>query len=256
MTTIIITLLYFFIVFPQIIVIAASFNEASFVYFPPKGFSFKWYIAFFTNSLWIKALYLSLILAISAVVISILISLPAAIAIIRYDFKLRGFVKSLLLSPLITPTVLLGIGLAVLYSRLGIYGSFESITMGHVLIVLPYTLRSLMVSLQGLPRSIEEAAKTLGASPLRTFWSITLPLIRPGIISGILLSFIWSFEDVTLTIFLAGTETTTLPVRMWGYVFFFDDPTIAAISTVCLILSLAIFLALNKVVGVRGLFVT
>ena len=251
--SLLVAIVYAFILVPVIIVVVSSFSASRFITFPPQGWSLIWYENFLTEPLWMNALYASATLAVLAPLISIIISIPAAITMTRYNFRFKDSLRTFLLSPLTVPVVLIGISLAMLQREIGLLGSLQGLLIGHLILTLPYAVRSIMVSLEGLPTSIEEAAINLGATPFQTFYKITLPLMRPGIIAAALYGFIWSFEDVSVSVFLAG-RTTTLPVRMWGYIYYKDDPTIAAISTFCVVLVIAAFLLLQKTVREKTLY--
>ena len=247
------TIVYIFILAPVGIVIVSSFSASRFITFPPQGWSLTWYESFLTERLWMNAFYISVTLAVLAPLTSIIVSIPAAIAMVRYNFRFKDPIRTFFLSPLSIPAVLVGIALALFLREIGLLGSSLGFFVGHIIITLPYAIRSLMVSLEGLPTSIEEAATNLGANPFQVFYKIILPLMKPGIMASALYGYIWSFEDVSISVFLAGT-VTTLPVRMWGYIYHKDDPTIAAISTFCLLLILVVFLLVQMKIGEETLY--
>jgi len=251
--------MYFFILIPLIIIVGTSFSESQFVTFPPQGFSLKWFVTVLTSYEWMFAFFLSGVLALVAMSIAIVVSLPAAKALAKHKVQVGGrdigvTLRTFFLSPIVIPMIVFGIGIAITLQTLGLYGTFPGLVIGHLIIVVPYMLRSLIVSFEGIPDSVEEAAITLGATPVKTFFSVTLPLAKSGLIAGSLFSFIWSFENVTVSIFLSVPGMTPLPIRMWGYLSEFADPSLCAVATIFIVIAFGVFIAVYRRMGKASMF--
>jgi putative spermidine/putrescine transport system permease protein len=228
------TLLY--ILTPLIFVTWLSFFSQEIPSFPPEGYSLKWYAAIPGNDRFVSGFLLSLQLGVIATAIGIAVGVPAALCLARYRFGGREALNSLLLMPLVVPGVVLGIALYVFHveteinTGLPVLGSLIGLVSGHVLIVIPWTVRLVTASLAGFNRSLEEAAQSLGADRWTTFRRVTLPSILPGVVAAALFSFVSSFGNLELSLFLVGPGRTTLPIAILQYLEWKIDPTIAAVS--------------------------
>lgn len=242
---------YLFLAAPIIVVILSSFSPTSFLKFPPDQFSLKWYANIFAAHGFVEAFINSLVLASTATFIDIIIGVSAALCITRYDFRGKEALTNFFTSPLFLPSITFGFVLLQIFSMFSGMPIFLKLFMGHTVIILPYIIRNVITSLVGFNWSLEEAALSLGATPLQSFFKVTLPLIKPGLMAGALLAFLYSLDDATLAPFLTGPTYVTLPVRMLTYMEFAFDPTLAAISTVLITLSLVGILALEKLVGLN-----
>jgi putative spermidine/putrescine transport system permease protein len=204
--------------------------------FPPDGYSLKWFQAIPGNDRFVSGFILSMQVATVATLIGIALGVPAAVCLVRSKFAGREAVSSLLLLPLVVPGIVLGIALyvfhveATILTDLPIIGSIGGLITGHVLIVIPWTVRLVTASLVGMDRSIEEAAQSLGADRLTTFRLITLPSILPGMVAAAMFGFISSFGNLEMSLFLVGPGRTTLPIAILQYLEWKIDPTIAAVS--------------------------
>jgi putative spermidine/putrescine transport system permease protein len=210
--------------------------------FPPEGYSLKWFAAIPGNERFVSGFKLSLQVAVVATLVGLAIGVPAAVCIVRSRFPGREAISSLLLLPLVVPGIVLGIALYVFHveaeikTELPILGSIGGLVAGHVLIVIPWTVRLVTASLVGMDRSVEEAAQSLGANRLTTFRRITLPGILPGIVAAALFGFVSSFGNLEMSLFLVGPGRTTLPIAILQYLEWKIDPTIAAVSVVQILL--------------------
>lgn len=241
---------YMMMVTPAVIVIGSSFTSGSLLQFPPEGFSFKWYQAVFESQQFMQALWTSIYLAFLATVISVALGFTAAFVLDRFDFAMRSSFAALLISPIIIPMVVLGLALLQLLSWLGFGQSFVGLLMGHVLIMLPYVVRTLSTGFGLLNKTLEEAALNLGASPFRTTMRISFPLLMPSLIAAGIFAFVTSFGNVTLSVFLANAASMTLPVQIFAFVESSYDPTVAAVSSIVIAVTLTIILLIEKLVGV------
>lgn len=209
-------LTYIFILSPFLMVVLMSFHPSTIPYFPPPSLSLRWYQSFFADVRLIRAVYNSLIVAICASLLSAIIGVMAALALVRY--KLPGFLNIFLISPMFTPEVITGVALLIFLSQLGFSlreHSFLYLIIGHTLITLPYMILLVQSRLYGFDRSLEEAAMNLGATELETFKEVTLPLIAPSIMAGMLFTFVISLDEFTATQFWVSPKTETIPYRIY-----------------------------------------
>jgi putative spermidine/putrescine transport system permease protein len=225
-----------FLVAPIIVVVATAFGTSPYPVFPPSGFTLKWFTKVLTTRDVLDATRLSALLGACTAVLATTIGTLSALALVRFRISARPLVSSLLLSPIIFPAIVLGLALLVFYHRVGLAATFSGLVAAHVLLTTPFELRLVMASLAEFDPTIEEAARNLGAGALRTFLQVTLPLIRPGVIAGALFAFILSFDELVVTLFLAGPGRQTLPIRIFTYVEYSSDPSISAISTLLIVL--------------------
>jgi putative spermidine/putrescine transport system permease protein len=246
-------LVFVFLLLPLVVIVAASFNAGDYLTFPPDGLSLRWYKAVLESDRWISSFRLSSIVTIITVPVSLLIGTLASYAVIRYDFRGKAVINTLLLTPLVIPQIVLGLALLDFFSRLGILDSIPGLVIGHVVVTLPYVVRSVSVSIQGLDPMMERAAQNLGANPFQTFRKVTLPLIRPGIVAGAIFAAIISFGELGVTLLIAGANTATLPVRIFGFTEFNFDPTINAVSTLFIVLAIGLLIALDRFIGLARL---
>jgi len=238
-----------FIAAPLVVVIAVAFTDKGFISLPFDGASLRWFKAIFENDQILDAFLLSLKLALVASTIGVALAVPAALAIARYRFPGRGALTGFFLSPMMIPAVVLGIAFLRFLSLLGLGGSFWALCATHVIIVLPYALRLALSSAIGLDRDAERAALSCGASRFTAFRRVVLPMIRTGVAGGWVLSFIQSFDELTMTIFVATPGTTTLPVAMYNQIAQTIDPLVASVSTVMIVGTVILMLVLDRMVG-------
>jgi putative spermidine/putrescine transport system permease protein len=225
-----------YILLPMVFVVWLAFFQQEIPSFPPEGYSLKWFKTIPGNDRFVAGFLLSLQVAVFATLIGLSIGIPAAICLVRARFKGREIVNNLLLLPLVVPGIVLGIALYVFHVETEIatgwpiLGSLGGLIAGHVLIAIPWTVRLITASLAGMDRAVEEAAQSLGANRLTTLHRITLPAILPGIVAAAMFSFIASFGNLEMSLFLVGPGRTTLPIAILQYLEWKIDPTIAAVS--------------------------
>lgn len=232
------TLTMLYILTPLIFVTWLSFFNQEIPSFPPEGYSLRWYRAIVGNERFSNGFLLSLQLGICATAIGLALGVPAALCISRFRFPGREALNSILLLPLMVPGVVLGMALYVFHveaeialeGAVPILGSLGGLIAGHVLVVIPWTVRLVTASLAGFDRTIEEAAQSLGANRWTTFRRVTLPSILPGIVAAALFGFVSSFGNLEMSLFLVGPGRTTLPIAILQYLEWKIDPTIAAVS--------------------------
>jgi putative spermidine/putrescine transport system permease protein len=240
---------------PILVVCLVAFTPEGFLSLPTNGFSLRWFRAIADYPEFVRAFRDSLWLAALSSTIAVLLSVPAALAIARFRFTGREAVLALFMSPLMIPPVVLGIAFLRLFTVIGLGGTFLGLVLSHIVIVMPFALRLVLAASTGLDRAIEHAAISLGASPFTMFRRVTLPLILPGVVSGWVLAFITSFDEVTMTVFIASPSTTTLPVRMFLYIQDNIDPLVTSVSATLIFLTAIVMIALDRLYGLDRLFV-
>jgi spermidine/putrescine transport system permease protein len=232
-----------FLYAPIAILLIFSFNKASVPTFPLTGFTFHWYHEFATNAEMQTALETSAIVAAISSVIAVALGVLASLGLSRRAFRGKGVVTAFLLIPLVIPLIVLGISLLLLYHELGIALSLLTVTIGHVVISLPYTILVLMPRLQQIDVSLEEAAHDLGAGRLRTFRSITFPLILPAVVSAYLIAFTASFDEYAVASFVVGSRVT-FPIYLYSALRFPNQlPQVIAVAVVVITVSLVVVIA-------------
>ena len=241
-----------FLLAPVAIVVLFALNPPPFIAFPPTGVSLRWYAKFFGDRAFMHAFLLSLELGVATVAVAGTLGTAAALALARGGLPGAGFLTALFLSPLVLPGLLTGFAMFQLVLVLGIDRGFAVLLAGHTVVAIPYVMRTVLAVVTHADRSLEEAARGLGATPRQVFREVTLPLIRPGIIAGGLFAFITSFDQFPISLFLVSPGQETLPIAMFNYLRFDFDGSIAAASTVSIVLALVLVLAIERTVGLQS----
>jgi len=232
-----VALVFAFLLLPVVVVGLASLSRTSYLTVPPRGLTLRWFAAVLRDPEYVEAIGFSLALAVVATVGSLVAGVAASYALLRRRVPVGGFVSALLNAPLIFPGVVVGVALLQFYALVRVNGTFVGLAVAHMVVTVPYVVRAVLASLQGIDPEIEHAARVLGASGPVAFVTVTLPLIRPGIVAGALFSFIVSFDNVPVSIFLLGAGHMTLPVKIFTAIEYGVDPSIAAISTMLIIVT-------------------
>lgn len=244
-----------FMMAPLVIVIWVSFTPSSILSLPTTEFSLRWFQAILEDRQFTSAFYRSLTLALITASLAVLLAIPAAFAMHRYSFPGRGFLVGFFLSPLVIPHVVLGVAFLRFFSQAGLSGSFVALSAAHVLIIFPYALRLVLAAMASMNPMLERAAYSLGATHIDVMRRVLLPAILPGIVGGWIISFIQSFDEVTMTVFIASPSQTTLPVRMYHYIEESIDPLVASISTVVIVGTFLLMLVIDRIYGIDRLLV-
>lgn len=237
------------LIVPTLVIVPMSFNSQQSFNFPPQGFSFRWYEHFFTNAVWLQALGNSVMIAVLSAILATVLGVLAALGLMRLKKRVRGILENLFLAPMIVPGIVLAIGLYSIYLRLqqttGFLwlGTVQGFVFAHVVIAFPLVVTNVMASLQGLDSRLEDAASSLGATRGTTFFTVTLPLILPGVTAGALFAFVTSFDEIILSLFIQTPMMQTLPVQLFNSVRQSNDPTVAAVSVITMLVSLIILFA-------------
>lgn len=238
-----------FMLLPLVMVALVSFTDKGFISMPFDGASWRWYRAILDAPDFIDAFWRSLALGAVAATLATALAVPAGMAIAWHRFAGREALLGLLLSPLMVPHVVLGIALLRFLTQLGGASTLWGLAAAHTVLVLPYVLRLVVAAATGFDRSIAQAAQSLGASGWTVFRRIELPLIVPGVAGGWLIAFINSFDELTMSIFVASAATQTLPVKMYHHIANTIDPLLASISTVLIVLTLVLMIVLDRFYG-------
>ena len=244
-----------FILAPIVMVCAVAFTSQGYLSLPVHGASLRWFSAIWRNSDFTSAFAQSLRLAALSSTITVGLAIPAALALARHRFPGREALTLFFMSPLMIPPVVLGIAFLRFFTQIGLSGTFAGLVAAHVIVIFPFALRLVLAAATGMDARIENAAVSLGAGGWTVFRRIVLPLMLPGVVSGWVLAFIASFDELTMTIFIAAPSTTTLPVRMFLYIQDNIDPLIAAVSALLIGLTLVVMVALDRLYGLERLFV-
>ena len=234
----------FYLLAPTLVIVPMSFTEARILSFPPEGFSLQWYERMFTDRQWSTGMVNSLLVAVLTAIVATVLGTLAALGLSRGRFPGRALVNGLVLSPLIVPVVVIAIGMFGLFVTWRLSGSMVGLVLAHTALALPFVVVNVSTSLQTMDRNLELAAANLGADPRRSFLHITLPIILPGVVAGAIFSFITSWDEVVVAIFMTSARFRTLPVEMWEQVRQVVDPTVAAVSTTLLVVTTALLLML------------
>lgn len=232
-------LVFLFLYLPIIILVVYSFNESKMnIVF--TNFTLKWYFNLFTNTDLLEAFFNTMIIAVSSTVISTIIGTISAVGLHKYNFPFKNLVNSLIYIPIVIPEIVLGISLLSVYTLMRLELGMLTLILSHIAFSIPYVIVSVRSTLASLMPQYEEAAKDLGASNLRTFLSITLPLIKPGIVSGATLAFTLSMDDVVISYFTAGPSSNTLPLKIYSMIKTGITPDVNALSTLMLLVTIII----------------
>lgn len=248
-----------FLLAPLAIVVLISVQESAYAGWPPTGFTLEWYTTLPEELGYLgvgNALWESVRLAVATALVSTTIGGLAAFAIVRYDFAYSDTLETILLSPLIYPWIVIGLALLLVVGRLNsmtdlnVTLSFWTLLAGHVMFTLPYPIRTIGASLQNYNLSLEEAAQNLGATELESYLRITLPLIRPGVMSGLVFTFVLSFNQYIISLFLSGSDIKTMPLLLFSLFYNTSPAQLAAIATLLMGGILTIVLVMEHVTGI------
>ncbi|NGM47020.1 ABC transporter permease [Rhodobacter sp. SGA-6-6] len=237
------------LVAPTLVVIPMSFADKKSLAFPPTGFSLQWYENFFTNPQWFGSLVTSAKVAVMVALVATVIGTMAAIGIERMKSRTGGLIRAVLITPMIVPGVVLAVGVYAVYLDTQLVGTWAGYVLAHTLLAIPFVVIAVGANLAVFDARLETAAASLGASRLKTFFTITLPLILPGILSGALFAFVTSFDEVIVSLFITSPQLKTLPVQIFSSMTRDADPTVAAVGSL-------IFMATSLIIGLGLIFGT
>lgn len=230
----------FFLLFPVVFIVLLSFGSSQWLQFPPPSWTLKWYQALFADPRWLMSMATSIKVGIVVTVLSVALGLPAAFALVRGRFPGRTVLHAFFISPMIVPVIILAIALYMLVLKSGLTGTILAFVIAHLILAIPFSIICIVNSLESFDESIEKAAIICGATKLQAIRRVTLPSIRLGILSGALFSFLISWDEVVLSIFMASPGLQTLPVKIWTTLRQDLTPVVAAVSAVLILLTLVV----------------
>ena len=240
-------LIFLFLIFPILIIFPLSFNAQPYFTITPEmlaldpaGYSTRWYGEFFSSATWQQAVRNSLVIAFFSTIISTFLGTLAALGLSRDDFPFKTAVMGLLISPMVVPLIISAAGMFFFYSRIGLQGTHVGVILAHAALATPFVVIVVTATLVGFDHSLTRAAASLGSSPTRTFFQITVPLITPGVISGALFAFITSFDEVVVVLFVGSVNQRTIPWAMFSGIREQISPTILAVATILILFSIAL----------------
>ncbi len=242
---------FFFLVAPLFVVFPISFSAARYLTFPPPGFSWQWYLSYINDPAWIQATITSIKVALGTTVLATLLGTMVAFSLVRGSYPGRSWVDRLVAAPIIVPNIIIAVALYGVFARFQLVGAWYGVMLGHTVYAIPFVVLVVGAGLRTFDQNQELAAMGLGASRLEAVWHVTLPQIRPAIISAAFLAFITSFDELIIALFTSGTNAT-LPKKMFENIIFEIDPTIAAVSVLqILLVGIVVTLAARFGVGMN-----
>lgn len=234
-----------FLILPILVIIPLSFNSTSFLSYPLSGFSFRWYEEVFTSPVWGAAIKNSLMIGSASAFFATVLGTMAAMGLTRVDFRGKGAINALLVSPMIVPIIISALGLYFFFAELGLNATYTGLILAHTALGAPFVVITVTATLQGFDNNLMRAASSLGADPVKVFFSVVLPLILPGVVSGALFAFATSFDEVVVVLFSAGPEQRTLPRQMFDGIKENITPAITAVATLLIAFALALLSVLE-----------
>ncbi len=240
-----------FLVLPIVVIVPLSFSDSTFLAYPIKGWSLRWYEEMWNAPEWARATRNSFIVAPAATLVATVLGTLAAMGLARNKFLGKDLIASLLISPMVVPIVVVGVSTYIYFAKLGLNDSYLGLVLVHAALGAPFVVTTVLATLQNFNHNLVKASLSLGASPLETFFRVTLPVIAPGVISGALFAFATSFDEVVVTLFLAGPEQVTLPRQMFTGIRENISPTIAAVATLLILFTTALMMTLEWLRGRR-----
>jgi putative spermidine/putrescine transport system permease protein len=246
-------LVFLFLVGPLVIVLGAAVSDTTYLTFPPQGLSLRWFENIFAIDAFRRTILTSLQVAVISTFVALLIGIPASYAMSRYRIQLPRWLSTLFVLPVLVPELVLGFSLLKNLAFQFNAPIFLSLIIGHTILILPYVIRVISASLASFDFSIEEAAISLGSPPLKTVFTVLLPNVRSGVIAAFILAFITSVNDVSISIFLTGPGISTLPIQLLAHMEQFFDPTVASVSVLLMVLTVAVMAIVERTLGLTFL---
>jgi putative spermidine/putrescine transport system permease protein len=246
-------LVFAFLLGPLVIIVGAALSDTSFLTFPPQGLTLRWFENVFEVSAFRRTMVTSFTLATLGTALSLTVGIPAAYALHRYRIELPAFLSTVFVLPVLVPEIVLGFSLMKSVTTTAGLPIFTTLLIGHALLVLPYCVRVVGASLAAFDFAVEEAAVSLGCPRWRAFFTVVLPNVRSGVIAAFILAFITSLNDVSISLFLTGPGISTLPIQLLAHMEQFFDPTIAAVSVLLMLVTVAVMAIVEATLGLTFL---
>ena len=240
-----------FLLLPILAIVPLSFSASSFLAYPMPGWSLQWYEQLLASEDWARAARNSFIVAPLATLLATVLGTLAAVGLARVQFKGKSVLMSVLIAPMVVPIVVVGVGTYLVFARIGLADTYLGLVLSHAALGAPFVVTTVLATLQGFNHNLVRASLGLGAGPIETFFRVTLPVIAPGVISGALFAFATSFDEVVVTLFIAGPAQATLPRQMFTGIRENINPTIAAVATLLILFTTALMLTLEWIRGRR-----
>ena len=237
--------IYFFLMLPLLVVFPISLSSAPYMQFPPPGLSWQWYERYLDDPQWIDATIRSLYIGVATAILALALGVPLAFSLVRGKFIGKGLLDRIAMAPVIVPTIIVSGAVYGLFAKLKLIGMWYGLVVAHTVLALPFVVLVMVAGLRDFDRGLEQAAEGLGASRWSTLTRITLPLLRPSLVSAGLLAFITSFDEVVVALFLSGANMT-LPKKMFDNILMEIDPTIAAVSVMQIILVTIVLVLIGR----------
>lgn len=234
-----------FLVLPVLVVMPLSFSSQPYFTYPLPGVSLRWYEDFVNSPEWMLALKNTLITGISSTVIATALGVMASLGLTSPRLKGKALINALLVSPMIVPLIITAVGVYFAFSPLGLTGNLTGLILSHAALGVPFVVVTVTATLAGFNETLSRAGRSLGASPLRVFLQVKLPIIAPGVISGALFAFATSFDEIVVALFLTGPDQKTIPRQMWSGIREQLSPTILAVATILVVISTLLLLVLE-----------
>jgi len=245
-------LVLFFLIVPILVIMPLSFNAEPFFTFTegmlklePEAYSLRWYRAILESDSWILSIKNSFIIGIFATIVAVSLGTLAAVGLSSRYMPFKGVVMGLLISPMIVPVIISATSMYFFFSKVHLAQTYIGLIMAHAVLGIPFVIITVTATLVGFDTNLYKASLSLGASPTQTFFRVTFPLVRPGIISGALFAFATSFDEVVVVLFVAGTDQRTIPREMWSGMREQLSPTILAVATLLIVMSIALLLTIE-----------
>lgn len=245
-------LVFLFLIGPLLVIIPLSFNAEPYftfskamVTFDPAGYSLRWYQDFFTSSAWLNAIKNSFIIGIASTLLATVLGTVAALGLSSRHMPARGVIMALLISPMIVPLIISAAAMFFFFSKVNLAQTYVGVILAHTALGIPFVVITVTATLSSFDTTLIRAAHSLGANPTRTFFKVVLPLVTPGVVSGALFAFITSFDEVVVVLFIAGPEQRTMPIQMWSGIREQISPTILAVATLLVVLSMLLLTTLE-----------
>lgn len=235
-----------FLVLPTLLVIPLAFTSSQFLEFPPPGYGLTWFRTYFESPLWIQATIRSFLVAFATAIAATAIGGFTALALANSRTRWSGLIFAFFLAPMIVPRIVIAVGLFYLFARIGLVATDLGLIIGHTVLAIPFALVTMAAVLKSYDQRLDQAAATLGANRLKTLTGVTIPLVKGGLVAAFLFSFITSFDELTIAIFVSGGVKTTLPKQMWDDMILQLNPTLAAVSVVVFVVVTVMLLVAER----------
>lgn len=236
---------YGFLILPSLIVIPMSFGSGGELVFPPRAYSFELYRQYFQESTWMAVTWQSVKVGLASMLLSLALGFSAAYGLSRTDFRGKGLLTILLLSPMFMPHIAVALAMYLYLSQMGLVGTTFGLVAAHTVVTAPFVIVTAFAGLRYVDRNLELVAQTMGAGRLRIVWKVVLPMLVPSIVTAALFAFLLSFDEVVISYFISGVQSETLPVKMYSSIHWEISPVLAAISTLLTILSFLACVAMS-----------